>query len=115
MVRAMTERGPYVRFVWALCADDALDHHPDVYAGSDWLAARDVFLRVERQTTVPLCDGQAALFLIRTYVYPFASLTAEQRVTLRRAIANAPEDVRAYKRLPSAAELDAILERARLG
>jgi hypothetical protein len=111
MVRSMTERGPYVRFVWALSADDALDHHPDVYAGSDWQTASSLFLRVERQTTVPLFEGRAALFLIRTYVYPYAELSEAQRGTLTRAIARAPEPIREYKRLPTAAELAAILAR----
>ena len=50
----MIERGPYVRFVWTLSADDCLDHHPeegnrlpwDSHQGRGWL-------RVERQVTVP--------------------------------------------------------------
>src|SRR5690606_26993933 len=29
MVDSMIERGPYLRFVWTVAADDELDHHPE--------------------------------------------------------------------------------------
>lgn len=98
MVASMVERGPYVRFVWSLCADDYLDHHPehgmrrpwDEEGGAGWL-------RVERQITVPFPAVDASLFLIRTYVYPFASLTEAQRATLAEAVEQMPADVRRYK------------------
>ncbi|MFP8873102.1 MAG: heme-dependent oxidative N-demethylase subunit alpha family protein, partial [Myxococcota bacterium] len=51
---AMIERGPYVRFVWTLCGDDVLDHHPEEGKRLRWEAApRRGWLRVERQVTVP--------------------------------------------------------------
>lgn len=99
MVRAMVERGPYVRFVWTLCADDELDHHPDTGLRKDWSASTEIFLRVERQVTVPLPACGASLFLIRTYVTPIASLDDRQRDTLRVALRNMPDDVAAYKGL----------------
>jgi len=37
--------------------------------------------------------------LIRTYLYPFASLAQSERVTLARALAAMPEEVRRYKGL----------------
>src|SRR5690606_24990275 len=82
MVTTMIERGPYVRFVWTISADDHLDHHPEDGRRSRWSAGGAGWLRVERQVTVPFAQHAAALFLIRTYLYPFASLTAEQRQTL---------------------------------
>jgi hypothetical protein len=109
MVRAMCERGPYVRFVWALCADDSLDHHPDVWSGNAWESAPNAFLRVERQTTVPLEGGTAALFLIRTYLTHVRELTAGEQHTLLCAVAAAPPAIAAYKRLPSEAALARIL------
>jgi hypothetical protein len=112
MVRSMTERGPYVRFVWALCTDDLLDHHPDAWPGNTWDDATRAFLRVERQSTVPFPDASAALFLIRTHLYSVESLTDEQRSTLRKALETMPEELRQYKRLPSAARFATLLERA---
>ena len=109
MVQAMIERGPYVRFVWTLCADGRLDHHPSVRGVVDWSRVRAPFLRVERQISVPLPEARASLFLIRTYRYPVTSLRAAERATLRAALAAVPDEVRAYKGLPAPALLDALL------
>jgi dimethylamine monooxygenase subunit A len=102
MVRAMIERGPYVRFVWTICADDRLDHHPEEGRREDWRREGPGWLRVERQVTVPFPALDAALFLIRTYRYPFASLTPGERDVLARALAALPDDVRRYKSLEGA-------------
>jgi hypothetical protein len=59
-------------------------------------------LRVERQTTVPLPEHAAALFLIRVYLTPFSDLTPEQRATLARALEAMPPHVAAYKGLADA-------------
>jgi len=98
LVSAMTTRGPYVRFVWTLSADAALDHHPDhgeraSFADPD---ARG-YLRVERQLTVPFPDVRASLFLIRTYLYPFDSLEEHQRRDLFSAIQAMSPALRKYK------------------
>lgn len=97
IVTAMIERGPYVRFVWTLKADDRLDHHPARGPFPAWSADGDGFLRVERQITVPFPEVAASLFLIRTYLYPFSALTAVERATLDRAVQSMPEPAAAYK------------------
>jgi hypothetical protein len=99
MVDAMVERGPYVRFVWTVPADDFLDHHPEEGRRAPWRADGPGFLRVERQTTIPLPGLGAGIFLIRVYLYPFADLSAEERATLARALAAMPPHVAAYKGL----------------
>ena len=113
MVRAMIERGPYVRFVWTLCSNDALDQHPDARPASDWGSARRLYLRVERQITVPLPAAHAAVFLIRTYVYPCAELSAAQRKRVAHALQVMPPEVRAYKGLPELAQVQHLLLGAR--
>jgi hypothetical protein len=99
MVRSMVERGPYVRFVWTVCADDFLDHHPEEGQRLAWDESGVGWLRVERQTTVPFAPLGAALFLIRVYVYPFTSLSDEQRAVLATALELMPPEVQAYKGL----------------
>ncbi len=99
MMASMIDRGPYVRFVWTLTADDALDHHPEEGGRRPWLDAERGWLRVERQVTVPFPSARASLFLIRTYLYPFAELTPAERPTLREAIQAMPEEIAAYKGL----------------
>jgi hypothetical protein len=102
MVRGMVERGPYVRFVWTVSADDHLDHHPlhGRRARFDDVATPDrLWLRIERQTTVPFADVGGALFLIRTYLRPFASLDDDERRILREALLAMPAEIAAYKGL----------------
>jgi hypothetical protein len=54
---------------------------------------------VERQVTVPFRALAASLFLIRTYVYPFESLTEIQRRTLAIALELMPGQIARYKGL----------------
>lgn len=90
-------RGPFVRFVWTVCGDDLLDHHPH-HPRVPWGEASALWYRVERQVTVPL-GGAGSLFLIRTSVHPVEDLTSDQRSTLRAAIEVMPEEVAQYKGL----------------
>lgn len=102
MVSAMVERGPYVRFVWTISADDHLDHHPEHGARHPFDAAGTGWLRVERQVTVPFPEQQASLFLIRTYLYPFEQLDPQQRETLALALERMPASIRRYKGIDEA-------------
>jgi dimethylamine monooxygenase subunit A len=103
LVEAMVTRGPYVRFVWTISADDWLDHHPDVGQRLAWSAETPRgFLRVERQTIVPLPETAGCVFLIRTYLYGFDELSAEQRATLAQALTGMPPEILRYKALTSA-------------
>ena len=64
--------------------------------------------------TVPFSEVNAALFLIRTYLYPFASLDRGQRRDLRSALRAMADPVRRYKRLTQTLpHALAVLERAR--
>ena len=103
MVASMVERGPYVRFVWTITADDELDHHPETGHRAEWRPDGRGWLRVERQVTVPFPTVGGALFLIRTYLYPFAGLTPPMRTQLHEALAEMPEEIARYKGLPPTA------------
>jgi dimethylamine monooxygenase subunit A len=101
MVRAMVERGPYVRFVWTVSASEALDQHPEAPGRSHFTARTPrAHLRVERQLTLPLPQGAGALFLIRVYLTPFDALDDAERSVLLRALTLMPEPLWAYKSLP---------------
>jgi dimethylamine monooxygenase subunit A len=100
LVPALFERGPFVRFVWTLSQDDALDHHSDHGARAAWRAdASDGYLRVERQITVPFARESASLFLIRTYLYAFRELTPEERAVIGGVLATTTREVLEYKGL----------------
>lgn len=98
LVTAMLTKGPYVRFVWTVCPDAELDHHPD-RPRARWSDTDDGFLRVERQVTVPFPDLRASLFLVRTFCYAFATLSGAERERLSRALFATSAEVLAYKGL----------------
>jgi hypothetical protein len=100
LTRMMIDRGPYVRFVWGVSTSAALDHHPHRMKKPPWEQAQDAFLRVERQLTIPLREVDAALFLIRVYVYGSNVLPHTTREALVRALSALPNAFRAYKGLP---------------
>jgi hypothetical protein len=97
LVNAMIDRGPYVRFVWTIKPDAELDLHPEEGRHSPWPEDQDPFLRVERQITVPFAAVDAALFLIRTYLYDVSHVAPEQRQILEDAVASMPNEIARYK------------------
>jgi hypothetical protein len=102
LVQAIFERGPYVRFIWTVCPDDQLDHHPETVRSRLWGDDVGGYLRVERQSLFPFREVDASLFLIRTYLYPFEDLTHEQQRTLASALRQMPPEMLRYKGLESA-------------
>lgn len=114
MIRAMVDRGPYVRFVWTVGADDHLDQHPELARTRGrredrWAQAARAFLRVERQVTVPLPETRSCVFLVRTHLRALEELNDAERATLREALRVMPDEVRRYKSLPPYAELARFL------
>lgn len=97
MMDAMVKRGPYVRFVWTVCADDELDHHPD--AGLRLPKTSITHFRVERQLTWPFPEVEASLFVIRTFVYSMEELGEARLGVLKQALAAMPAEIRRYKGL----------------
>jgi hypothetical protein len=110
LVRAMIQRGPYVRFVWSLTADPRLDHHPDDAPRDRWTDDSPGYFRVERQVTVPFPQFGGSLFLIRTYVYPFDELSGEERELLFEVTESLPDVIKRYKGIDSATQ--SVLARA---
>jgi hypothetical protein len=94
--------------MWTISPDDQLDHHPEATGKASWEHAAGLWLRVERQVTVPLPAANASVFLIRTYQYPVTELTGEQRAQLQAALERMPASVRSYKGLPHPAALAAL-------
>ena len=93
----ISSKGPYVRFVWTVANDDRLDHHPSK-GRTEWKGNQSLWFRTERQVTIPF-DGLGALFLIRTYLYPFEELSKKEGQILNSAVQNMPEEIARYKGL----------------
>lgn len=104
---AIVEKGPFVRWVWSLAADDAPSHHPRRHPAAR-LDGRDPaswHLRIERQTTLPLPGWNAAAFFIRVLHQPLprAVVPAGRRARLAAAVRSMDPALLAYKGLDGTA------------
>lgn len=122
VIRAMINKGPYVRFNFGLSLNPDLDDHPAIRKNYRRIVRETEFsdllpqlkLRMERQTTCGFPDLQRALFSIRTYVNPLTE-RVDRDPSLRPRIASllrtAIPEVSEYKGYaPYAEQLIAWLE-----
>lgn len=97
---ALLTKGPFTFRVWGVQRDDRLDHDPSAAGG---LPAADPagawWVRVERQTTVPLPALSRALFFIRPSLLPVAGLSRQRRDLLGAAVRSMSPDSLQYKGL----------------
>lgn len=104
LLRAMIEKGPFLRWVWSVNAAGTLSQHPDEprpHVGPGPLVDR-LWFRVERQTTLPLPDLQRSVFTIRIFQAPLADVLRVERdraARLAAAIGSMDEPLRRYKGL----------------
>jgi len=111
LMRAITRKGPFRRYVWSLNPTPNLDRHPATTppAGTGTRhPIDDTWFRVERQTTLPFPDQAVALFTIRILVTPLRDvLTTEpgRAATLAAAIRSMGPELRRYKGLHDAEAL----------
>ncbi len=99
LTEALLTKGPYSQHVWGLDPDGRLDRDPSApdAAPHSCPPAQDWWLRVERQTSVPLPALGRALFLIRPHLVPLTALTTAQRRTVHDAVASMGPEALAYK------------------
>ena len=114
---ALLTRGPLRQHVWGLDPDGRLDRDPSApdAPGHELPASPEGWwLRVERQTSVPLPHLGRGLFTIRPYLVPLTALTPPQRTVLADALASMTPDTLRYKGVePVADELVAWLRAPR--
>lgn len=92
IVRAMVHSGPFERFVWSVVHDRRYDFHPGRPRSFFVCDSPLVFVKVERQVTVPF--GDFCLFVLRQYI-----LEDYDRDALARAIEGMSPEQRKYKGL----------------
>lgn len=104
---ALLTKGPLRQHVWGLDPDGRLDRDPsapDAPSGADPGDPAQWWLRVERQTSVPLPALERALFTIRPHLRPLTALDRSQCATLAAAVASMGPAARAYKGITAVAE-----------
>ena len=109
VIKALLTKGPFVRYVWSLTADDGLNQNPDLpkrpndappFATPAALAEGLTF-RVERQTTRALPALGRFLFTVRIFTQPLTEAVhgPERRERLERALLSVDDALLAYKGL----------------
>lgn len=95
----ITQKGPFVRYVWTICNSDQLNRRPDLT--HDWTneTVRDMWFRYERQVTLPM--GDAAMFLIRVYMIPLQQVfrSRKKKAQVMESINSMTQAVLDYKNL----------------
>ncbi len=101
LTEALLTKGPLAQHVWGLDPDGRLDRDPSApdAAPHTCPAPESWWLRVERQTSLPLPALDRALFLIRPHLVPLTTLSGAQRRTLHDALASMSDEALAYKGL----------------
>jgi hypothetical protein len=103
LVRAMIDKGPFVRYVWGVAPDGARSRHPRHAAAMTADAPIDgAYLRVERQTTLPLPVLGLAVFAIHVYAtpLPLALAAPVRRAAFLAAVRSLDPLTRRYKGVP---------------
>ena len=93
---ACLNKGPYIRYNWALTDTSVLNQHPSKNKGKDF-GGDDLFLRIERQVLHGLPAVKGVVFLIRTYVGDVKTLEPQQRLSVANAVEGMNESQLNYK------------------
>ena len=93
---ACLNKGPYIRYNWALTDTSVLNQHPSKNKGKDF-GGDDLFLRIERQVLHGLPAVKGVVFLIRTYVGDVKTLEPQQRLSVANAVEGMDESQLNYK------------------
>jgi len=101
LTEALLVKGPFSQHVWGLDPDGRLDRDPSAPDAAPHACPPPDrwWLRVERQTSLPLPHLDRALFLIRPHLVPLTSLDAARRRALHAAVESMSEQALAYKGL----------------
>ena len=107
----LASTGPFERFTWGLTTNKDLNQHPDDTKSTArrFDLAKNIYMRIERQVTVPLPEHNAYLFFIRTYFENTQNLTTEEKKQLIQSLRSMSEDIALYKGM--AEQRDNIIER----
>jgi hypothetical protein len=109
--RLLAGGGHWERFVWTITPSGRYDQHPHRYPRAPWPQTSDpgdfaaqCYLRVERQTFLPVPGHRQVVFTIRVMLNPMAQgvQTPQQARHLHDALASMTPAVLAYKQLATA-------------
>ena len=97
--RMLMTSGPFERFTWGLTTNKNLSQHPhdNNSTSRQFDLAENIYMRVERQVTVPLPTQNAYIFFIRTYFENIQDLNIEETTRLIHSLNSMSEETASYK------------------
>lgn len=108
MVKGIINKCPFYRFVWEVNTDNILNHASKnniSISNPKWIEKPfdinnpEMFVRVERQSTVGFPEHNAFIFLIRVFYYDIKELNLEELNGLESSIKSMSKETLIYKRL----------------
>lgn len=110
-------QGPMERFAWGLATDNRLNHHPLPPPGislAEWQGRRfnparpEMFVRIERQTLLPVPGHDLIVFTIATTFADVGKLPHDDRLLIASCIRSMDDELLRYKGLGQ--DRDVVLE-----
>jgi len=102
----LASSGPFERFTWGLTTNNNLNQHPlNNIASRDFENADEIYMRVERQVTIPLPNYNSYIFFIRTYFLTTKQLNTEEITRLIYSLNTMSADIALYKGMAKQREM----------
>lgn len=91
--------GSFKRQVWTLTTNSNLSNHPNEKCYHSPTELKDLYFRLETQTTEPLGDGITNLFFVKVDVYPLTDLWNTHKSQILASINSMSQNILEYKNL----------------
>lgn len=91
--------GSFKRSVWTITSSDSLSNHPSRKSLTVPNSIKDLFMRVETQTTEPLGDGVTSLFFVKINVFPLTDIWEDHKKEILDSINSMSNNILTYKNL----------------
>ena len=101
IAEVISNSGPYRRFVWTITNSGELSQYPEAKSDLVPKGIKDLWFRMETQTTSPLGDGETSLFLVKVDTIPLEDLWNQEsnRNLILNSINSMSVEVLKYKNL----------------
>jgi hypothetical protein len=93
--------GSFRRYVWTITRNPSLSNHPVInsYYLNEEVNLNTLYFRIETQTTLPLPDGNTAVFFVDVNVLPLKDVWSGYKDIIKASMNSMTENVLEYKNL----------------
>ena len=103
IINAITNNGPFIRYVWTITNNPDLSNHPKNKINKEPKSINDLYFRYETQTTKPLPLLNASAFFVNVKVLPLHHFWENEnyRTLIVNSINSMTDSILQYKNLAS--------------